>query len=149
MSISDNAMSIPAALLNTNQLKQNAIYADVNPLPGPGFPEILYNAAAVFASIRNLFLCPQGGRSRIFQEDYFSGLYDLLYEPFDGVTAQQISVALYQALRKWEPRITINPSDIAVVPDAGTQSYLVAMQITVGGQSTVTQFNVPLNGASN
>ena len=148
MSVTDNSLSIPASLLNVNQIRSNAIYADVSPVPVPGQSEILYNAAAVFASIRNLFLCPKGGRSRIFQEDYFSGLYDLLQEPFDPVTAQQLSVALYQALRKWEPRVTVNPGDLNIQADSTLPGYRVSLVITVNGQPTLSQFNIPLNGAS-
>lgn len=148
MSISDNSMSIPDALLNRSRIRSNAIYADVNPVPSVGQPEILYDAAAVFAAIRNLFLCPKGGRSRIFSPDYFSGLYDLLQEPFDPITAQQLSVALYQALRKWEPRVTVNPGDLQVSTDSALPGYTVTLTLTVNGQTTLSKFNVPLNGAS-
>lgn len=148
MAISDNADGAPLTLLTKDVLRTTAEYIDVNPVPQKGARELLYGAAAVFASIRNLFLCPRGGRSRIYQEDYFSGLYDLLHEPLDTITAKLIETALYQALRLWEPRVTINPSDLVVIVDSSLPGYQVVMKIVVHGQTQQGTFGVPLSGAS-
>lgn len=138
----------PEVLIQRNRARSEAIYIDVNPVPEPGNPVILYDAAAVFASLRNLFLCPAGGRSRIFQEDYFSGLYDLLQEPMDQITAEQINLSLYQAVKKWEPRVRLNPSDIIVDVNSYLPGYTITVVITILGKRTQNSFSVPLSGGS-
>lgn len=143
-----NSAPLPDVLINKSQVRSESIYADVNPVPNEGTPILVYDATAVFAALRNLFLCPIGGRARIFQEDYGSGLYDLLQEPFDDITANQISSVLFQAIRKWEPRVRIDPSDIKVVADSSLPGYVLQITITVRGKRSFNTFKVPLSGTS-
>lgn len=133
MAISSNQDSIPSILLRPGLSGSQAVYIDVNPAAGGENPVLLYNAAAVFASLRNLFMCVQGSRGRIFQEDYFSGVYELLQEPLDDVTASSLSIAIFQAVRKWEPRVTIRSSDIVVVTNYGLPGYEVTVTLTING----------------
>lgn len=137
---------IPDTLLKIAAQRSRALYVDVNPVPNPQTPDLLHDAAAVFASIRNLILCPRGGRAAIFQEDYFCAVYDLLQEPFDQVTATQISVALQQSLAKWEPRIRVTPSDINVYADALMPGYSVTLKMTVNDTRIDGVMNLPLTG---
>lgn len=148
MALVSNADSIPEALIQVKAQGSQAIYLDVNPVPGPGKSELLLDAAAVFASIRNLLLCPPGARGRIFQPDYFSGVYYLLQEPMDDVTANQISSSLYQALQRWEPRVRLSPSDIQVVVNNRLPGYLVQITITILGKTKTSVINIPLSGNS-
>lgn len=135
MALTTNEADHPDVLLAPANRTMSHTIVDVNPRPGQDRPVLLTGAAAVFASLRNLFMCPEGGRSRIFQEDYYSGIYFLLQEPFDGITAQKLSAAVYDAIRIWEPRVTVNASDVIVVPDAPSQSYMVTVHIRMGGST--------------
>ena len=139
---------LPDVLIRKSQVRSEAIYADVNPVPSKGTPILVYDATAVFASLRNLFLCPIGGRARIFQEDYGSGLYDLLQEPFDDITANKISSVLFQSIRKWEPRVRIDPSDLLVIRDSSLPGYAIQVTVTVRGQRSFNTFKVQLSGTS-
>lgn len=131
-------------LLPQAKKKSEAIYIDVNPSPNPGQADLLTDTAAVFASIRNLFRCPRGARGKIYQEDYFCALYELLQEPFDDITASKLSIALYQAFKKWEPRIEWSPSDLKVFADATLPGYQITVTITVSKQTVTQSFSVPL-----
>jgi phage baseplate assembly protein W len=135
---------VPDVLMKPASQKSKAVYVDVNPVPDPQTPELLYDAAAVFAAIRNLLLCPRGGRSAIFQEDYFCGVYDLLQEPFDMITATQLNIAIHQSLLKWEPRIAVSPSDVTVYPDSATASYIVTIRMTVNNTRVDGVLSLPV-----
>lgn len=143
-----NSLPAPSVLIRRSQTRSEAIYIDVNPVPAEGASVLLLDAAAVFSAIRNLLICPQGARGRIFQEDYFCGLYDLLQEPLDPTTATQISIIIYQALRKWEPRIIINPSDIQVEVNNYLPGYEITIVINVLGKRVPHTFSVKLSGHS-
>lgn len=138
----------PDMLISRVPKRSQAIYIDVNPVPKAGTPILLHDAAAVFASIRNLLLCPRGGRSRIFQEDYFSGLYDLLQEPLDSRTATEISIFIYQAMKTWEPRVAINPSDVSVEANNSLPGYLITISIVVLGNRRTHTFKMPIASTS-
>lgn len=112
-----------------------ATYVDVNPLPNPGSSELLIDVAAIMASIRNLIKSVRGTRGRIFEPDYFCGIYDLLQEPFDAITAVKMSIALYQALSKWEPRVAWTPSDVTVVPNNIQVGYDITLRILLNQQT--------------
>lgn len=122
---------IPDLLLRASLKKSGAVYVDVNPIPNSQTPDLLYDAAAVFASVRNLIMTARGARSAIFQEDYFCEVYDLLQEPFDSVTASQLSIAIHQALLRWEPRIAVSPADIKVTADSVFPHYQVVISMVV------------------
>jgi phage baseplate assembly protein W len=118
----------PSDVLHPGLDTGQATYVDVNPTYDPQTsPAILLTDtyAIVYGSLANLFACPQGGRSRIFQEDYWSGLYQLLQEPFDGQTANLLSLACKQAIDAWEPRI-VNVV-VNVTPDITIPGYLVGV----------------------
>lgn len=146
MALTSNEADHPQVLIARNARASVATYVDVNPNVGPGVPILLTNAAAVFASIRNLFLCPAGGRGRIFQEDYWSGVYSLLQEPFDGITANALSIAIFQALRVWEKRVTVRSSDVGVVAVPSLPGYQVTLTITVNGKAETQTFNLITSG---
>jgi phage baseplate assembly protein W len=139
-----NAIDFPDALISGAHLRSQAIYCDVNPVPDPNLPELLYDAAAVMGSLRNLLLCPRGGRSRIFQPDYFCGVFGLLQEPFDSVTANLLQIDLYQSLSRWEPRIRLSPRDVVVLPDISIPGYSIQITVNVNGSKTLAKFDVPV-----
>ena len=119
----------PGDVLNVGLERAGATYIDINPTFDPHTSPsliLLDTYAIVHGSLSNLFSCAQGGRSRIFQEDYWSGIYQLLQEPFDAQTANLISMASLTAVRNWEPRIT-NVS-IHVVADTSVPGYIVTVR---------------------
>ncbi len=134
----------PDTLLLPSKARSASTYIDINPTPGDGQPVLLYDAPAILAAIRNLLLCPRGSRGRIFQEDYFSDLYETIHEPFDEDTAADLRVGLYQAIRKWEPRVEVGLGDLLVELDEGVPGYYVTISIKLNGIISTAEFVVPL-----
>lgn len=132
----------PTVLMNPRDARSSAIFIDVNPHPSPGAPVILFDGTAILASIRNLLLSPEGSRGRIFQEDYFARLFDLLHEPLDSTTANLISVSLYQSIIRWEPRIRMQPSDVQVFVDEVLPGYRILLAVAVNGVTSRANFSV-------
>lgn len=139
----------PNDILNVGLNTQNATYVDVNPTFDPNTsPAILLTDtyAIVHGSLANLFACPKGGRSRIFQEDYWSGLYQLLHEPFDGETANLISIATKQAINSWEPRI--DNVSVNVTPDVSIPGYVISVYgqlVSTPQQQFSSSYSIPLS----
>lgn len=143
---SSNELDIPDALINLGHSRSQAQYCDVNPVINLGDPDLLYDLAAIFASVRNMILCYKGSRSRIFQEDYFCEVYERLQEPFDEVTAAGIRIDLFQSLKQWEPRVEWDPSKIQVFADYASSCYHIAVYIELNGRGLTGQFNLPVSG---
>ncbi len=138
-----NALDIPDVLLRPSHQRSAATYIDVNPSPDEGKPDLLFDGAAVLVGIRNLILSPRGCRSRIFNEDFFSGVYELLHEPLDETTAAQVNLSLYQSLKRWEPRITLYPADCTTTTDATAPGFLVRLSFTIGERTVSGEFLLP------
>lgn len=132
----------PTVLLDRRDARSAAVFIDVNPHPSPGSPILLFDGTAILASIRNLLLSPEGSRGRIFQEDYFARLFDLLQEPLDDTTSNLISVSLFQSIIRWEPRIRMQPSDVQVFVDEGLPGYRILLAVTVNGVTSQANFSV-------
>lgn len=115
-------VTTPGEVLHPGLNSGKATFVDVNPGfdPKTSPSHLLLDVYAVlYGSLANLIVTPPGGRSRIFQEDYFSGVTGLLQEPFDGTTAQLISMTVATAIRIWEPRlvnVTVNVSTVTSPP---------------------------------
>lgn len=111
-------VTTPGEVLHPGLNSGKATFVDVNPGFDPTISPshlLLDVYAVLYGSLANLIVTPPGGRSRIFQEDYFSGVTNLLQEPFDGTTAQLISMTVTTAIKLWEPRlnnVTVNVSTV-------------------------------------
>ena len=128
MTTTNRDILVPNDILNSGLNTANATYVDINPsFDVNTSPAVLLTDtyAIVYSSLSNLFSCPRGGRSKIFQEDYWSGLYQLLQEPFDGETGNLISMAVNQSIRSWEPRIS-NVS-VSVTLDSSIPGFIISV----------------------
>lgn len=125
---------MPAQLTSYQLSLDNATWIDVNPQFGlNGLPDRLPDGQAIqLCSLFNLFNCPPGGRSRIFQPEYGSLLYQFLQEPLDQTTANNIQISLVQAIARWEPRINLDLSNSYVRPDTTLPGYVVRLAFTLG-----------------
>lgn len=129
----------PSQVLNPALELNNASYIDIN----PGFdPEtspshlLKDTYAIVYGSLANLITCPQGGRSRIFQEDYYCGALAILQEPLGQTSASLLSISITTAIRKWEPRI--DDVGVNVTPDYHLPGYRVYVSGVLKGVSDST-----------
>jgi phage baseplate assembly protein W len=94
-------------------------------------PDRLPDSQAISNSLFNLFNCEIGGRGRIFQPTYGSGLYWYLQEPLDQITANKLNIATIQAIQRWEPRILVDNSNSYVNPNYNLPGYDVRIAFTV------------------
>lgn len=111
-----------------------ATWIDVNTQFGINtLPDRLPDAQAIqLCSLFNLFNCPIGARSRIFQPEYGSMWYQFLQEPLDQQTASQMQIAMIQAIARWEPRINLSVADSYVTPDTSLPGYQVRLAFSLG-----------------
>lgn len=107
-------------------------------------PDRLPDYLAIANSLYNLFNCPIGARSRIFQPDYGSLLYQFLQEPADDVTANKINLCFIQAITRWEPRIVLDMSQTNVTADQSLPGYDVNLAYTVILTSQKQSMNFPV-----
>lgn len=95
-----------------------ASYIDVNTrITRNDIPELIPDIESVkWCSLYNLFMCPIGARGPIFQPTYGSGVYWILHEPMDEQSAAKLETAIFDAIRTWEPRITMSIPNSSIVP---------------------------------
>jgi phage baseplate assembly protein W len=78
---------------------------------------------AVEANIDNILECPP--RSFLFNRGFGSRLRSFLFEPMNEQTALGIKINLIEAIKAWEPRITISMRNTYVTPDYDNHTYYV------------------------
>lgn len=107
-------------------------------------PDRLPDVLAVSNSLYNLLNCPIGARSRIFQPEYGTMLYQFLQEPLDQSTAKKIRIAFLQAIARWEPRITVDFSNSFVLADTSLPGYSVriAYALNLNQKTSAIAFNL-------
>lgn len=77
------------------------------------------NENAIAASIRNLLLTSH--YERLFNPDIGSNLKKLLFEPIDNVTTSIIQDMIFETIRNYEPRVTIQ--EVVAAPNYENQRY--------------------------
>ncbi len=75
--------------------------------------------------------------SRRMLPTFASGLYDLLFEQIDNITAQSIGRILLANIEDWEPRISID--NVNVYPNEDNNRYDVTMTYHIVNDGTDTE----------
>lgn len=124
------------ALENKTSYNRDYLYKDVNSdlrLNG-NKTDIITNddVNAVFGSLKNLFSYSPG--ERILEPSYGINFTDLLYEPMTESTASSIGMEIFNGIKKWEPRVTID--NINVYPDYDDNTYYITLYFKIKGIST-------------
>jgi phage baseplate assembly protein W len=121
--------------------RQQATFIDLNPQIGQNqYGELLIDEVAIIkGSLENLLRCPIGDRSRIFQPEYGTMVYDILQEPLDEITAFRLRAVLIQGLQRWEPRVEIQQNGTVVTTDYSIPGYVVRIAATM--KITNTRFS--------
>lgn len=110
--------------------KQRAYAVDINPTDDSR-GEILIDKDAVISAIKNVLLGYVGCKSRIFNQQFGSLVYNIIGEPLDYATASSLQVAILQAVGRWEPRAAINVNTVKVTPDRENAAFRVELQFYV------------------
>ena len=127
--------------LPVSALRSSSEFYDINPFYNANSNSALSVSGlqAIKSAISFLVTSHIGSRSRTFNTEWGSDLIDYINEPMDSTTALVIRSSIVNALDKWEPRITVNASDIEVTPYASINGYKVLISFkVVGADSTET-----------
>lgn len=128
-----------AQITNFQLQLAGATWIDVNSqFTANNLPDRIPDVLAVKNSLFNIFNCPIGSRSRIFQPQYGCLWIQFLQEPIDTTTATKIQLDLLQALAKWEPRISVDFVNSGVVPDLSLPGYYVTIAFALNLNLSVT-----------
>ena len=85
------------------------------------------NENAIAQSIRNLLLTSH--YERPFKPELGSNLKKFLFEPIDNVTTSLIQDSIFETLRNYEPRVTIQ--EVLAAPNYDEQRYDVSITFFV------------------
>ena len=83
-------------------------------------------------AISIILLTPQG--QRVMRPEFGCQIYDLLFAPNDATTAGLAAHYVEDALRKWEPRITVQEVDADPDPDQ-PERLLIQINYTIKATS--------------
>ncbi len=119
----------------------NAIWIDINTQYSlNNLPDRIPDTQAVVnSSLYNLFNCQPGERGRTFQPEYGSRWRQFIHEPICDATAAKMEIFMVEAIRRWEPRITIDPTYTSITPDTSIPGYVVRIAFTMPGLTVPTQ----------
>lgn len=121
----------------------NAIWVDVNTqFTQNNQPDRLPDAQAVISSgLYNLFNCQPGQRGRTFQPEYGSRWLQFIHEPICDATAAKMEIFMVEAIKRWEPRITLDMSNTSIDPDTSIPGYVVKIAFSMPGLTVPTQLH--------
>ena len=100
-----------------------AQFSDVNANYGRGRPEILEDIKAIENSLDNIMGTQIG--ERFFLPTFGSGLLDIIHEPINEVTAEELLDRITDAIDTWEPRVEVRVGRSQIVPDPDRNLYQV------------------------
>ena len=115
------------------------INLDISPVTGN--LSRLLNEEAIKQSIRNLILTAPG--ERLFDSNIGSGIYKLLFEPFDELTSFALQTEITNTIKNYEPRanllnVKLNPSD-------ADQTYYVNILFSIINSQRTAQLDISLS----
>lgn len=116
----------------SRSFKDISISFDVNPLTNDLL--VLKNETAIARSIRNLISTVKG---EAFYSDKGSNITNLLFENMDPITASLIQSEASEAIRLYEPRVSL--IDVTADPDYDNNNYNVVITYDIIGINAPTQ----------
>lgn len=101
---------------------EKCIYTDLtNKAVVPGTPPLITNKDAIFYSLYNLLTTVKGERLNLVT--YGVDLPTYLFEQIDSKTSNELRFAIVDAVKMWEPRVTVNTQQTTVEPLPDDNSY--------------------------
>lgn len=97
---------------------------------------IIGEADRLSQAVSDILLTPLG--SRVLKRDYGSLLFELVDQPGNDATLQQLRAATVDALKKWEPSLSISSVSITTTT-AGTYTIEIYDESTDGAYTSTLQ----------
>lgn len=134
------------ATLPVSTLRSSSPFYDINPFYNPESSSSLSVSGlqAIKAAISLLITSHIGSRSRTFNTSWGSDLITFINEPMDSTTALVLRSSIVSAIDKWEPRVTVNASDIEVTPYTNINGYKVSITFKVVGSDSTENMTMLL-----
>ena len=85
------------------------------------------NAEAIKQSVRNLLLTKR--YERPFQENLYSGISDLLFDPYTNTTQYALNKIIRNLLKYYEPRITVLDVEFSGNPSSNSLGVSLSYEI--------------------
>ena len=122
--------------------KKNVIYSDINENDPR---QRVYNIESIYQSIKNILSTRKG--EKLFDPEYGFSLEDTVFDNITENYALEVERLVYLAISKYEPRVSLDPSQSSVVPDYDNNSYDLALYFKVKGLDGQTfQYTGNING---
>lgn len=119
--------------LNSTPIKRDYLYRDMNSdiALNSNKTDVVTNdnVYAIFGSLKNIFDYMPG--QRILNPLFGLNFNSLLYEPMSEKTAKAIGMIIYNGLKDWETRISVNSIDIK--PDYDDHTYYLDISFKIHG----------------
>ena len=113
---------------------------DFHPHPVSGDLVPLTNAESIRRSVRNIMMTSLN--ERLFNPNFGANLRQLLFEPITPATELQIKLAISNAIKFFEPRVSVRSLEVNVSPDEN--SYNVNFVFSIDGLSQQVQYDMIL-----
>lgn len=94
--------------------------------------QVLSGLAHLRQSIEDILTTPIG--SRVMRRDYGSSLYQLVDQPYSAALVADVTVAIAEALERWEPRFALDGVQVDLV-DGGKLEMEIQGRYLVNGKS--------------
>lgn len=101
-------------------------------------PVLVEEEQAIEQSIENILETPIG--SRFFQPEFGSNILNMIYEPLTEDNALVLFFMIVEAIRKWEPRVEVDPVQSRVTINRDDYEYVVAIVYRIVKSNKVRQF---------
>lgn len=93
---------------------------------------------AIMESIKNIFSTIRGERVRL--PEFAVNLYEMLFEPIDEFTAREMGELIFDAISKWEKRVTI--TDLLVRPNPREDRFDIVITFSIRGVQSPSSFTI-------
>ena len=100
----------------------------------------LLNEKAVMESIWNILLCEPGQRP--YNPEFGCPIKEYLFAPLDSTTLIGIHDAVYNAIKRFEPRIT--DLNVEVIPDEDNEDVIINVSFVIIGTEKPAKFKTSL-----
>lgn len=94
------------------------------------------NEAAVTQSIKNLIQTKFG--EKLMDPEVGSRIYEILFEPLDEFSAQQLVENIINTIRNFEPRVTVNDCVVSAM-STDSNEIMVELDYTIVGENLSIQ----------
>lgn len=123
----------------SEQFSDFLINFDKNPITG-SLARVV-NDESIKQSLRNLILTAPGERP--YNNSIGCGVFNLLFEPMDDITALAIQNEINNTVNNFEPRV--NLLNISVNPSEEDQAYYINIVFSIINTQVVSQLSLTLN----